>query len=117
MSFAGYKLGISGYSYIIGLFIAFHYTENIKNVASGQTSEQTSKCWDLSMYTRGTILSFLIIVETLIDITGFVEYNIQTGGHHASEVEAWLSEYQPRFVEHYWRCHIDSFVDFVGFIC
>ena len=74
MSFAGYKykVGISGYLYIVGLLIAFHYTENIKNVASGQTSEQTSKCWDLSMYTRGTTLSFLIIVETLIDIIGLV---------------------------------------------
>ena len=48
---------------------------------------------------------------------GFVEYNIQVGGHHASEVEASLSEYQPHFVEHYWHCNIDTSVDFVGLIC
>ena len=122
MSFAGYKLGISGYLYIVGLLIAFHYTETVRNVASGQTSVWANFGADFQVLGpvnvhKGTTSSFLVIVETLIDITGFVEYNIQAGGHHASEVEAWLSEYQPRFVEHYRRCHIDSFVDFVGFIC
>ena len=83
MSFAGYKykVGISGYLYIVGLLIAFHYTETVRNVASGKTSVWANFGADFQVLgpvngRNETISSFLIIVGTLLDIIVFVEYNI-----------------------------------------